>query len=223
MISLDSRKFFKDMNNIIEYSVGFLEGTHSGKSKFMDNLGAKTIELLKDFIDANARINPEALHHVYEWSQTGSPAARLFDIKYTVSGVGLSINSTFRQSTSVKAGSTTPFYNKAEIMEKGIPVVIRPKNAKVLAFNVDGEEVFTSKSVSVMDPGGAAVQGAYERTFDSFFTNYFSQAFLESSGLKDYLSNPTIYKKNLPSALTRGKAAGVATGYKWITNAGVDL
>ena len=46
-----------------------------------------TKELNQKLIDANARINPATLHHVYEWTKTGSPNARLFDIKFSVNSI----------------------------------------------------------------------------------------------------------------------------------------
>jgi len=218
-VNFDTRKFAKELNNVVGYSMGFLEGVHKGKNLFMDSLGKQTIEILKNYIDSSARVNPAMLHHMYEWNQTGSPAARLFDIDYTVSGLGLSIKSTFRQSTTVKEGSRVPFYNKAKIMENGTAVRIKPKNSSVLSFNVDGEQVFTKKPVIVQNPGGN-VQGEFESTFDSFFNNYFSQAFLRSSGLQDYLENPVIYKKNIQAGARLGKPKGVDVGYRWIINAG---
>jgi len=220
-VSFDTRVFNKDMKNIMDYATGFLEGVQSGKRAFLTNLGAGTADYLKEFIDANARINPELLDHVYEWYQTGSPAARLYDIDYTVSNLGLSMRSTFRQSTSIQKGSKVPFYNKAMIMEKGIPVTIKPKSAKVLAFEVDGEKVFTKKPVTVTKPGGPSAQGGFERTFDLFFSSYFSQAFLNSSGVAKVLSDPSVFKKNLKVAKQGGRSLGIQTGYRWIANAGV--
>jgi hypothetical protein len=160
------------------------------------------------------------LHHVYEWNQTGSPAARLYDIDYTVSGIGLSIKSTFRQSTSIKEGSTVPFYNKARIIEDGIPVVIKPKNSPVLAFDDNGEQVFTRNPIVVENPGGTEAQGGFNRIFDSFFNNYFTQAFLRSSGVMKYLTNPIAYKKNLSAGKRGGRAVGISTGYAWVANIG---
>jgi hypothetical protein len=210
--------FKKEMDNIMNYSLGFLEGVQRGKSRLLDMLGKETIEFLKSFIDSNARVNPEALHHVYEWYSTGSPEARLFDLEYTVSGLGLSVRSTFRQSTSVKNGSTVPFYDKARIMENGLPVTIRPKRSEVLVFK-DGEEtVFTKNPVSVENPGGASASGGFEKTFDMFFEQYFTQSFLKASGILDYLSNPVSYKNNLESGKRGGRSVGITTGYRWITN-----
>jgi hypothetical protein len=216
---IDSSIFLKKMNNIVKYSEGFLSGVQNGKKVFMSGVGKQVVDVLKQYIDSNARIDPQALHHVYEWTRTGSPSARLFDIDYTVSGLGLSFRSTFRQSTSVKNGSTAPFYNKARIMEDGIPVVIRPKRSDVLVFNEDGETIFTKNPIVVENPGGTATQGAFEKTFDSFFKNYFSQSFLKSSGILDYLKKPVAYKKNFRAGSVGGKSVGISTGYRWIINA----
>lgn len=220
-IQFKTAQFEKEMRNIVEYSSGFLSGVQKGKTKFLDSVGQLTVDALKEFIDSMARVNPEAMHHVYEWNQTGSPSARLFDISYTVSGIGLSLKSTFRQSTSVKAGSNIPFYNKASIMENGIPVRIVPTK-KVLAFtDENGEEVFTRNPVTVRNPGGEAVQGSYEAAFDTFINQYFSQAFLRSSGILDYIKDVSLYKKNLRAGKSMGRTKGVDTGYRWITNIGV--
>ena len=89
------------MNNIVNYSIGFLEGVQKGKTAFLKVMGLQTVELMKEFIDSNARVNPEMLHHIYEWNQTGSPSARLYNISYTTSNLGLSFMSSFSQSTSI--------------------------------------------------------------------------------------------------------------------------
>jgi hypothetical protein len=219
----NTAKFTKDMNNIVKYSEGFLEGAQKGKVVFLKGMGVKTVELLKQYIDSNARVNPEAMHHVYEWYRTGVSSARLFEINHTVSNLGLSFTSEFRQSTTIQNGSRTPFYNKAMIMESGMSVKIRPKAANVLAFNVDGEDVFTKNEVRVDSPGGSQVAGSFERVFDSFFTQYFTQSFLKSSGMFEFIENPIVYKRDLPAGKKLGKAKGLATGFRWVANAGVDV
>ncbi len=220
--TFNTRQFKKDMNNIVDYSMGFLEGVQSGKKAMLDLLGRETIQLLKEYVDSNARVNPEALQHVYEWYQSGMADGRLFDVEYTVSNLGLSVKSTFRQSTTIKDGSRTPFYDKARIMENGIPVVIKPKFVEVLSFDINGEQIFTRTPVKVKNPGGD-VQGNYEQVFDSFFSRYFTQAFLRTSGIAQYLENPTVYKKNMSAGKRGGRAIGVSTGYRWIANAGVAI
>lgn len=220
-VNFDTKSFQKDMNNIVNYAIGFTDGIKTGKRVFLDNLGRSSIEYLKEFIDSNARVNPEALHHVYEWYQTGSPSARLFELNFTVSNMGLSFISDFRQSTTMASGSKTPFYDKAKIMESGVSVKIKPRNKEFLRFEIDGEEIFTEKPVTVNNPGGSQVVGEFERVFDLFFSKYFTQSFLRSSGVLKYLENPTVFKKDLPAGKRSGKTKGVATGYRWIVNAGV--
>lgn len=216
--TFNTKSFQRDMKNLVEYSAGFLEGAKNGKNKMLENLGPEVIQALSQYIDTNARMNPAALHHVYEWSKTGIPGARLFQLNYTISNLGLSIKSSFKQSSSIQNGSTVPFYDKARIMESGVPVTIRPKK-NVLVFQQDGETIFTKNPVTVNEPGGAEVQGSYERTFDEFFRVYFTQAFLSSSGILKYLKDPSVYKKSLRAGVKQGRSYGKQVGYTWIANA----
>jgi len=222
-VTMNANALEKKLSNIVKYSTGFLEGAESGKKIFLDNMGSRVIEALNRYVDAMARSDRDALHHVYEWYKTGSPAARLFDLTYTVSNVGLSIKSSFRQSTSISKDSNTPFYNKARIMELGIPVTIKPKKASALVFEDAGETVFTKKPITVHNPGGTETQYSYGMVFDSFFENYFTQAFLKSSGLTNYISNPVIYKNNFAAGARAGKSLGKKIGYAWIINARIGI
>jgi hypothetical protein len=220
-ITYDHKKFSREMNNLVKYSIGYLDGVQAGKQKFFYGLGLEIKEILQQYIDSNARVNPESLHHVYEWYQNGSPNARLFDIQYTVSNLGLSIKSTFSQSQSVKQGSNTPFYDKARVMELGIPVTIAPVRSDVLVFEDEfGETVFTKNPVTVKNPGGNT-QGQFEKVFDGFFNIYFTQAFMRSSGIAQYLENPVLYKRNITKGKNGGRGVGFTTGYRWIINAGM--
>ena len=220
-VMLNDAAFKKDMKNIVNYSLGFLDGIKAGKVKFLNNIGLMTKELLEEYIDSNARVNPEALHHIYEWYKVGSPDARLYDINYTISNLGLSFVSTLKQSTSIKDGSSVPFYNKAKIMEEGTPVTIRPRKSNVLVFEDGGETVFTKGEVFVESPGGRATNGAFQNVVNIFFNRYFTQAFIKTSGIQSYLTNPVVYKKNLSSGRVSGRSKGVEVGYRWIANAGI--
>ncbi len=223
IVRTNTKSFNKEMNNIVQYAIGFLDGVQKGKKILLNNLGQGTIQAMAQYVDVSARGNPNALHHVYEWSKTGSPSARLFDINYTVSNLGLSLNSTFRQSRSVKQDSHTPFYNKAKIMEEGIPVTLKPKRSSVLVFTEDGETVFTKKSIVIRNPGGDRVQGSFERTMDEFILRYFKQSFLRASGIYDYINKPTVFKKNIKAGSKIGKSKGIETGFKWIANAKIGV
>lgn len=205
------------MSNIVNYSMGFIDGVQKGKTEFLKALGQATITSMGQYVDAQARSNPAALHHIYEWNKTGSPSARLFDLDYTISNLGLSIRGTFTQSETLKKGSTVPFYDKAKIMENGVPVTIRPKK-RVLAFTIDNEEVFTSNDVTVTDPGGTEVQGSFSKTIDEFMLFYFKQSFLRASGIYNYIQNPTVFKKDIKQGSRLGKNKGIQTGFRWIAN-----
>jgi len=221
IVNLNAQVLLKELNNITNYSIGFLEGAEAAKPIFMDNLGQTVIESLKSFIDSNARVTPDTLHHVYEWYQTGSPEARLFDINYVSNSNGLSFNYTFSQSSSVSKNSKTPFYDKARIMEEGSPVTIRPKSkGGVLTFNQDGEQVFTQKPIVVENPGGDGVQGGFEKTIKLFFDNYFTQAFLMSSGVMSHFNDVKVYKNNFRAGSRQGKPLGFKIGYEWMAKGG---
>lgn len=221
MIKFNSIAFNKEMTNVVNYAMGFLDGAQAGKKALFVSLGQEIIQMLKEYVDSNARANPQALHHIYEWYNTGSPDARLFDIDYTVSGLGLSFRSSFSQSQSIKNGSNVPFYDKAKLMEAGVSATIRPRNAQVLAFEDGGETVFTRSPVFISDVGGEATTGSFERVFDEFFSKYFTQAFLRASGIGYTLSNPVVFKRDLPAGAKGGRPVGIKTGYRWIANAGV--
>jgi hypothetical protein len=218
-VVMDSKQFQKEINNIMKYSTGFLEGVERGKSAFYMGLAPKIAELASQFVDVNAKMSPELLHHIYEWEKVGSPEARLFNLDYKISNIGITFTSSLKQSTSIKNGSNVPFYNKAKIMEEGIAVTIKPKRANVLRFEVDGQEVYTSKEVTVDSPGGQT-KGQFENVLNNFFGVYFKQSFLNSSGLLQYFKTPQVYKKNLSSAKRSGRALGLKTGYQWVANAG---
>jgi hypothetical protein len=216
-VTTTTKSFEKQMNNIVNYSMGFVDGVQKGKTEFLKALGQATITSMGQYVDAQARSNPAALHHIYEWNKTGSPTARLFDLDYTISNLGLSVRGTFTQSETLKKGSTVPFYNKAKIMENGVPVTIRPKK-RVLAFTIDNEEIFTSNDVTVTNPGGTEVQGSFSKTIDEFMLFYFKQSFLRSSGIYNYIQNPTVFKKDIKQGSRLGKNKGIQTGFRWIAN-----
>ena len=221
IVQFDIKNITSELNNIAKYSIGFLEGAEAGHAKFMDNLGETVLESLKNFIDSNARVSPETLHHVYEWYETGSPQARLFDLEYKVNQNSvISFSYTFSQSSSYSNGSTKPFYDKATIMENGSPVTIRPKAKGVLSFNDNGEQVFTKKPIVVENPGGTEVENGFENTLRDFFDNYFSQAFLISSGITEHFKDVRTYKNNFAAGSKQGKPLGFRVGYDWVSKGG---
>ncbi len=217
-VAFNAKAFNKEMKNIIDYSTGFLDGVQAGKKEFLNNLGPEISEIASQYIDSNARVDEASLHHIYEWYQSGDSNARLFNIKYTVSNLGLSFTADFKQSATIKDGSRVPFYNKASIMESGQSVTIEPVTAEALRFEVNGEVVYTKKPVVVDNPGGNTA-GKFAQVFDTFFGRYFSQAFLRSTGLSEYFNNPVVYKKNIAQGSRAGRSHGLNVGHRWVANA----
>ncbi len=219
----DDNKFFLEMSNIVKYAEGYVEGIQLGKPQLLEKMGTTIKGLLEEFVDTNARIDPRRLHHVYEWYQVGSPAARLFDIDYAVTNGGLTFGSTFSQSRSLANGATVPFYDKAKIMESGVPITLIPKQAKALRFEENGEEIFSKGPITINNPGGQDVQGSFNDIIDLFFERYLSQSYLIESGFSKHLENPVDFKTNIGKAKSGGKAAGRQIGYNWIVKAGSKL
>lgn len=223
-VKFDDKAFAKDMKSMLDYSAGFLEGAKSGKMKLLENLGEGFKEMLGKFIDSMATVNPSKLHHVYEWHNNGDPGSRLFDISFTVSTInGLSMFSDFRQSTTVSKSSNVPFFDKANIMERGISMTVRPRNSTVLSFDINGKAVYTKKPVVVTEPGGPDVQGGFNDAFDMFFNQYLSQSMLYSSGLGQHLSSPKEFVTNFSRAKTGGKSTGYRVGYRWISRGSINF
>jgi hypothetical protein len=219
----DDKQFAKELHNLMQYSLGYLEGIESGKHNYLKNLSKDIIESIKQFIDVEAKANPRMLSHMYEWYENGSPNARLFEFTSVLKDSGITFESTFSQSMSVEKGSKTPFYNKAEIMEKGISVVIKPVDAEALAFKIGNEDVFVKSPIVVSNPGGLEAKGGFEKVLKEFFSSYFTQAFMHNSGIAQYLENPVQYKEGLRLGKTGGKSIGLEVGYKWISMAGAIL
>lgn len=222
-VDLKLDKLMTTLNNTVAYSNGFLSGIEKAKPIFFDRLGEGVIAALGAYVDSMARLDRESLHHVYEWYQEGLKNSRLFDLKYTQTRMGLSISGTFRQSNTISKDATKPFYDKARIMEQGMPVTITPSGNGVLRFSSGGDEVFTKRPVRVSNPGGDDVVGSFEQVFNEFMTNYFKQSFIKASGLYDYLSDPKVYKRNFPAGAKAGKGVGVRTGFSWIVNARIGV
>lgn len=223
IVKTNTKMFEKQMQNVIDYSIGFLEGAKNGRSAFLDNLGEGIVFALGQYIDVMARSNPKALHHIYEWNNVGSPSSRLFELNYRVNGLGLTLGSKFKQSKTVSENMTVPFYNKARIMEDGSSVQIVPTGNKPLRFSSSTGEVFTKNPVTVNNPGGDAVVGSFSNTVEEFLSKYLTQSFLRSSGLYEYIEKPVLYKKNIKIGSRLGKSKGIETGYSWISHATIGV
>lgn len=215
MISIDAKDLFSTLTNTVSYTNGFLEGVKANKINFNRQLGQLTLEALYKYIDAKARGNPQALHHVYEWNRVGSENDRLFDINFTATSDRIVFSGSFLPSKSISESSSEPFVDKANIMENRIAIEVEPKNGEVLAFDIDGETIFTTKSIYISHPGGDQVANSFGSTVDDFFGVYFVNTFLRQTGIFDDLSSPKEFIARWGKKSTRN--AGIIAGKRYLS------
>lgn len=174
---------------------------------------AKTIfvQIEKDFgdyVDAKARISPRSMHHIYEWGQTGSPSGRLFKlIELPTNGLGLKINYELLDSQSFvpskNSNNRHVFIKKAEVMENGQTVVIRPRHSERLVFDINGYTVFMPKgdSVTVTKPGGVATKNSFITAYKYFFTGQLVNSSIKRSGFQKLFNSSISKALNVPAQI----------------------
>lgn len=220
----NNAEFMRTMQNVVGYSQGFFQGVNTNRLSFNIKLGEITAELLKKYIDSKAKMFPKSLHHVYEWGAVGSPSSRLFEIESNASTTTITFVGNFLPSRSVSENSDTPFIDKANVMENQIAIVVEPRNADVLTFEANGEQVFTTNSIYVDNPGGDEVSGSFGRTVEDFFDTYFTVAILGKSGILDNLRRPNEFSQYFSSGAKGGGASqGRSAASKYMSLNGVDI
>jgi hypothetical protein len=219
-IKFDGKKALKMFDNLIAYSDGFIKESKAKEGYVANKMASASIEGFYEFLDNMARSSPGLLHHVYEWGQVGNPGARLVDLKKQLAGSTVEIDASFLQSESIPDGGNTPFYNKAEVMEEGITVVVNEVQAQALFFQVDGQEFFRTGPIVIENPGGAAVRGQFVANFETFYNQYFDRVYLNSIRFYDHFRNANPYVKNFAAGV-RGGGSGVGrkTALSWIMSA----
>ena len=203
-------EFNETMQEALEYSRGFLAGAESNETLFNQQLAEVIKEAFYKYLDSTARLDPDRLHHMYEWGQTGVDKARLFRIEAFTGQQSIRFVTEFMQSTSVSPTANEPFVNKADVMESGTMVTITPRGEGPLVFEGDdGEMVFTNEEVTIDNPGGN-VAGQFASVAKEFFTNYLDQGLLRQ--LMMDLQNPVEFAQGW------GKQMNYATGQRQAKN-----
>jgi hypothetical protein len=186
-------------------------------NKSFQNLFKKTIfnQINSDFgmfIDSQARTKPKSLHHVYEWDKTGKVDARLFKLnRIDSTGLSFRINYEFKLSKASvptknrQQKSRYVFANKASIMEKGMPIIIRPKSAERLVFEIDGEVVFMpkGKSVTVNSPGGRASTNQFDLAYSRYFSGPLVSNSIKMSGFQNLFGSKFEKAMKVPSSISK--------------------
>ena len=203
----------RTLNNTTNYAQGFLQGIEMSKLEFNRVLGGYTAEALKEYIDSKARMNPDSLHHVYEWGEVGKNSGRLFEINVNSMANSISFSGKFLTSKSPASESGQVFYDKANVMENRISVVVEPKNSPVLVFEDGSETVFTTNSIYISNPGGDEVAGSFGMAVEEFFDKYFTASILQGI-LKD-LSTPEEFSQYFLEGSKSGRSVGVKAGRRY--------
>lgn len=164
------------------------------------------------FIDSQARTKPKSLHHVYEWNKTGQATSRLFKLnRLDAMGLSFKINYDLKVSRSSvpsknrKQKSRYVFANKASVMEKGMPIIIRPKSAERLVFEIDGEVVFMpkGKSVTVRSPGGRASTNQFDLAYSRYFSGPLVSNSIKASGFQNLFGSKFASAMRVPSSISK--------------------
>lgn len=182
------------------------------QSKFQSILFNQIEKDFGNYIDSQARMNPKTLHHVYEWKKVGVPSSRLFDLKVAgTSGLSFKIVSNFKPSKSMVptsfGKSRHVFTSKASVMEAGNPVVIRPRSAERLVFEIDGFVVRMpkGKSVTVKRPGGGKATGRFRIAYAQFFTGNLVNLSIKNSRFQQIFNSSMTTALKLPGDIRKVK------------------
>jgi hypothetical protein len=182
------------------------------QNKFNSMMFKQINEDFGAYIDAKARTAPLAFHHVYEWKRAGNEESRLFELnKLSQDGLSFSIGYNFKLSRSLvptnKGKHRHVFANKATIMESGMPVIIRPRSAERLVFDVSGYTVFMPKGapVTVTKPGGTRVKDSFKIAYKHFFTGNLVNQSIKRSGFQKMFNSSISKALSIPIDIKRVK------------------
>lgn len=200
---------------LLYYQANVLAKLESNAS--FQNLFKTTIfqQIEKDFglyLDAKARSNPKSLHHVYEWNKVGNSSSRLFKL-FHVDKPGLSFNiqynfldsKTFVPTKNPKSKKKYKFTNKATVMESGMPVVIYPKSAQRIVFEMNGIPVFMPKGapVRIKSPGGTAASHKFQLSYAQFFSGNLVNDSIKKSGFQQIFNSNMAKALKIPASIKR--------------------
>ena len=218
-VRFNTKDFIDTLTATVGYSRGFLQEVKNKEPMLARKVANLSIDIFYEYLDGLARSHPGMLHHVYEWGQVGDPFARLYELRLAMAKNSGVISAEFLESDSVSDSGTEPFYDKARIMEEGIPVVVNEKDAQALFFEIDGEEFFRKGPIFIANPGGSATRGSFLKAFNEFYTTYFNQVYLRSIGFYKYFESPTDYIKNFRTGIKSKSGAsnyGRRAALSWI-------
>lgn len=204
------------------------------KSTAFKNKFKKTIfdQINKDFgqyMDAQARVKPRSLHHVYEWKRVGNSQARLFKLNLIdTPGISFKIDFEFKPSTSMvpaqKGRRRHVFVSKASIMEAGMPLTIAPRAAERLVFETDTGTVFMPKgaSVTVKRPGGPGVKNQFKLHYSRWFSGNLVNDSIKRSGFQQIFNLAMARSLRLPAQIKKVQYSFSPNSIRQMADASVE-
>lgn len=182
------------------------------KQVFRDTIFNQIMKDFGEYIDAKARSNPKTLHHVYEWKKLGVESGRLFQLTMSHSeGTSFKIKYQFNPSKtavpSSKGKRRHVFVNKASVMEAGLPLIIRPRHAQRLVFEIDGRTVFMPKgaSVNIRRAGGVRATNQFHLAYARFFNSNLVSESIKKSGFQKIFNSASAKALRIPSSIRKVK------------------
>lgn len=118
------------------------------------------------YMDSKAKTFPDQFHHVYEFNRPGDKNSRLFKAVVIDAPAGATIKYSFTQA-KIPNNFGYEFNNKAQVMESGQTVVVKPKRGEYLKYKLDGGRFVTSKESVIRQPGGP-VAGNFTKEVNRF-------------------------------------------------------
>lgn len=194
--------------NLSNYQLHLVTNLHSDKiitSKVSRSAAGIITEYFNNYYDSLARRNKYLHKHVYEFGQGGDKDNRLFKANISATGNAALIKYSFLTSKKPNKNGQV-FRNKAMIMEQGKPVIISPKKSSVLAFEINGQKVFTSRTIKIRYPGGKRVAGSFTKKLNEFMKSDKAKIVLQSSGFFKTIDNgikleSKINEKRIPKVI----------------------
>jgi len=180
------------------------------KDKFKSVIFAQILKDFGNYVDAQARVKPNSLHHMYEWKKAGDEKARLFNLRM-IDGEGVSFKISYEYKLS-KSFVPAPegrrrhvFSNKASVMEAGMPLIIAPRHSERLVFDSNGQTIFMPKgaSVTVKRPGGSGVKNQFTLKYSIFFRSQLVNQSIKASGFQRLFNSSLTKAMNLPASIKK--------------------
>jgi hypothetical protein len=225
-VKLDATDLMATLKNTVQYSDSFLKQLKASEPKLTQKIADTSIVAFYEYMDGIARSHPGMFHHVYEWGQVGDPFGRLFELNRVLARNSARIDADFLASQSTSPNGTEPFYDKAQIMEEGSPVIVKEKDASVLFFEIEGEEFFRHGPIYIANPGGSATRGSFLNAYNEFYQFYFTNFYLKTIRFYEHFDTPQEFIRNFKSAVkskTGAAAAGRKMALSWIESAPGDV